>query len=135
MNIDLINSIEAILYGAGRPITLSEIRNILSNNNESNFELSAIKKALNNSSNKNYYFLEFGVWEGRSANFFSKYCNKLHVFDSFSCLLHKIRIEIVQNGNTTQEGGEGSYELHIIDPNRNEIGVENLKKNFGMLLY
>ena len=47
MNIDLINSIEAILFGSGRPITLSEIRNILSNDNESNFELSAIKKALN----------------------------------------------------------------------------------------
>ena len=42
----MINSIEALLLGAGRPITLSEIRSILSNNG-SNIELSDIKKALN----------------------------------------------------------------------------------------
>ena len=47
MNIDLINSIEALLYGAGRPLTLSEIKNILNNNSDSNIELSDIKKALN----------------------------------------------------------------------------------------
>ena len=46
MNINMINSIEALLFGAGRPITLSEIRSILSNNG-SNIELSDIKKALN----------------------------------------------------------------------------------------
>lgn len=46
MNINMINSIEALLLGAGRPITLSEIRSILSNNG-SNIELSDIKKALN----------------------------------------------------------------------------------------
>ena len=46
MNINLINSIEALLFGAGRPVTLSEIRSILSNNG-SNVELSDIKKALN----------------------------------------------------------------------------------------
>jgi len=42
----MINSIEALLFGAGRPVTLSEIRSIL-NNNGSNIELSEIKKALN----------------------------------------------------------------------------------------
>ena len=42
----MINSIEALLLGAGRPITLSEIRSILSING-SNIELSDIKKALN----------------------------------------------------------------------------------------
>tara|TARA_B100001113_G_scaffold190288_1_gene155896 strand:- start:75 stop:620 length:546 start_codon:yes stop_codon:yes gene_type:complete len=42
----MINSIEALLFGSGRPITLSEIRSILSNNG-SNIELSDIKKALN----------------------------------------------------------------------------------------
>ena len=46
LSIDLINSIEALLYGAGRPVTLSEIRNILGNNG-SKIELSDIKKALN----------------------------------------------------------------------------------------
>ena len=46
MNINMINSIEALLLGAGRPITLSEIRSILSNNG-SKIELSDIKKALN----------------------------------------------------------------------------------------
>ena len=47
MNIHLINSIEALLYGAGRPITLSEIRNILGNTSDGDIELSDIKKALN----------------------------------------------------------------------------------------
>ena len=42
----LTNSIEALLFGAGRPITLSEIRNILSNNGNI-VELSDIKKSLN----------------------------------------------------------------------------------------
>jgi len=46
LNINLINSVEALLYGAGRPITLSEIRTILGNNG-SKIELSDIKKALN----------------------------------------------------------------------------------------
>ena len=38
----MINSIEALLLGAGRPITLSEIRSILSNNG-SKIELPDIK--------------------------------------------------------------------------------------------
>ena len=42
----LTNTIEALLFGAGRPITLSEIRNILSNNGNI-VELSDIKKSLN----------------------------------------------------------------------------------------
>ena len=42
----LTNSIEALLFGAGRPLTLSEIRNIL-NNNGGTIELSDIKKSLN----------------------------------------------------------------------------------------
>ena len=46
MNKSLINSIEALLFGAGRPLTLSEIRNIL-NNNGGTIELSDIKKCLN----------------------------------------------------------------------------------------
>ena len=46
MNKSLINSIEALLFGAGRPLTLSEIRNIL-NNNGGTTELSDIKKSLN----------------------------------------------------------------------------------------
>ena len=46
MNKSLINSIEALLFGAGRPLTLSEIRNIF-NNNGGTIELSDIKKSLN----------------------------------------------------------------------------------------
>jgi segregation and condensation protein B len=46
LNKSLINSIEALLFGAGRPLTLSEIRNIL-NNNGGTIELSHIKKSLN----------------------------------------------------------------------------------------
>tara|TARA_B100001564_G_scaffold73425_1_gene58397 strand:- start:3211 stop:3768 length:558 start_codon:yes stop_codon:yes gene_type:complete len=46
LNKSLINSIEALLFGAGRPLTLSEIRNIL-NNNGGTIELSDIKKSLN----------------------------------------------------------------------------------------
>lgn len=46
MNKNPINSIEALLFGAGRPLTLSEIRNIL-NNNGGTIELSDIKKSLN----------------------------------------------------------------------------------------
>ena len=46
MSKSLTNSIEALLFGAGRPLTLSEIRNIL-NNNGGTIELSDIKKSLN----------------------------------------------------------------------------------------
>ena len=46
MNVNLINSIEALLFGAGRPIRLSEIKNILENNGIKS-ELSDIKKSLN----------------------------------------------------------------------------------------
>jgi len=46
LNKSLINSIEALLFGAGRPLRLSEIRNIL-NNNGGTIELSDIKKSLN----------------------------------------------------------------------------------------
>ena len=46
----------------------------------------AIKTALLNDKNKEYYYLEFGTFEGRSANFFSKFLNKLYCFDSFEGL-------------------------------------------------
>ena len=46
----------------------------------------AIKTALLNDKNKEYYYLEFGVWKGRSSNFFSKFINKLYCFDSFEGL-------------------------------------------------
>tara|TARA_Y200000002_G_C22671727_1_gene660313 strand:- start:1380 stop:2114 length:735 start_codon:yes stop_codon:yes gene_type:complete len=45
-----------------------------------------ITTSLLNDKNKEYYYLEFGVWKGASANFFSKYVNKLHCFDSFEGL-------------------------------------------------
>ena len=43
----------------------------------------AIKTSLLNDKNKEYYYLEFGVYEGSTANYFSKYVNKLYAFDSF----------------------------------------------------
>ena len=43
----------------------------------------AIETSLINDKNKEYYYLELGVFVGTSANFFSKYINKLYVFDSF----------------------------------------------------
>jgi hypothetical protein len=39
-----------------------------------------------NDKNKEYYYLEFGVWKGESSNFFSKFVNKLYSFDSFEGL-------------------------------------------------
>tara|TARA_B100000780_G_scaffold214206_1_gene153741 strand:+ start:66 stop:788 length:723 start_codon:yes stop_codon:yes gene_type:complete len=46
----------------------------------------AIKTSLLNDKDKNYYYCEFGVFKGESANFFSKYVNKLYAFDSFKGL-------------------------------------------------
>ena len=46
MNINLVNSIEALLFGAGRPIRLSEMKNIFENNGIE-ADLSDIKKSLN----------------------------------------------------------------------------------------
>ena len=43
----LINSVEALLFGSGRPIRLSEIKNILENSGI-RAELSEIKQAINN---------------------------------------------------------------------------------------
>tara|TARA_B100001063_G_C16704468_1_gene524411 strand:- start:294 stop:1187 length:894 start_codon:yes stop_codon:yes gene_type:complete len=47
----------------------------------------AIKTALLNDKHKEYYYLEFGTFEGESANFFSKFINKLYCFDSFEGLM------------------------------------------------
>jgi len=46
----------------------------------------AIQTSLLNDKNKEYYYLEFGVAGGHSANFFSKYVNKFYCFDSFEGL-------------------------------------------------
>ena len=46
----------------------------------------AIKTALLNDKNKRYYYLEFGVFQGKSANYFSKFVNKIYCFDSFEGL-------------------------------------------------
>lgn len=46
----------------------------------------AVKTSLLNDSNKDYYYLEFGVWKGESANLFSKYVKKLYAFDGFEGL-------------------------------------------------
>ena len=46
----------------------------------------AIKTALLNDEKKEYYYLEFGVFKGRSTNYFSKFVNKIYCFDSFEGL-------------------------------------------------
>jgi len=46
----------------------------------------AIKTSLLNDQNSQCYYLEFGVFKGASANFFSRFINKLYCFDSFEGL-------------------------------------------------
>ena len=46
----------------------------------------AIKTAVSNDKNNEFYNLEFGVYQGTSANYFSKYVKKLYAFDSFQGL-------------------------------------------------
>ena len=46
----------------------------------------AIKTSLLNDKNKEYYYLEFGVFKGITTNFFSKYLSKLYCFDRFEGL-------------------------------------------------
>ena len=46
----------------------------------------AIKTSQTNNKDENYFNLEFGVFRGRSTNFFSNYVNKLYGFDSFEGL-------------------------------------------------
>ena len=44
------------------------------------------KNTLLEDKNKDYYYLEFGVFKGTSTNFFSRYVNKFYVFNSFEGL-------------------------------------------------
>ena len=46
----------------------------------------AVQSSLLNDKNQEYYYLEFGVWQGKSSNFFSGFINKLYCFDSFEGL-------------------------------------------------
>ena len=46
----------------------------------------AIETALLSDKDKEYYYLEFGVFTGSSANFTSNYVKKLYAFDSFKGL-------------------------------------------------
>ncbi len=46
----------------------------------------AIKSSLLNDKKNEYFYLEFGVFKGKSSNFFSKFVNKLYCFDSFEGL-------------------------------------------------
>lgn len=46
MNNEVVNTIEALLFGAGRPLRLSEIRSLLDNSGISE-ELASIKKSIN----------------------------------------------------------------------------------------
>ena len=59
-------------------------------NDEISIRKYAINLALSNEHSlgnlENLYYLEFGVWKGKSSNFFSRYINKLYSFDSFEGL-------------------------------------------------
>lgn len=57
-------------------------KSVLFNNKEKTREY-AIKTALENDLNKEYFYLEFGVFKGMSTNFFSQYLKKLYAFDGF----------------------------------------------------
>jgi len=46
----------------------------------------AIQNAISNEEFKEGFYLEFGVFKGTSANFFSKHVKKLYAFDSFEGL-------------------------------------------------
>jgi len=46
----------------------------------------AIETSLINDDEKKYFYLEFGVFKGDTANFFSRYVKKLYAFDSFEGL-------------------------------------------------
>ena len=46
----------------------------------------AITTSLLNDKNKEYYYLEFGVFKGESANYFSKFVKKFYCFDGFEGL-------------------------------------------------
>tara|TARA_Y200000002_G_C22647705_1_gene649888 strand:- start:441 stop:1184 length:744 start_codon:yes stop_codon:yes gene_type:complete len=43
----------------------------------------AIKKSQKLNSDKNLFFLEFGVWKGDSINILADFCDKIYGFDSF----------------------------------------------------
>lgn len=80
----------------------------------------AIKLALSNEKNitkqNDLFYLEFGVWKGRSANFWSKYVNKLYVFDSFQGLRE----------DWTGVTGKGTFNLNGKIPklNKNVIPIK-----------
>lgn len=46
----------------------------------------AIETSLLNDKNQDFYYMEFGVWKGESANLFSKYVKKFYAFDGFEGL-------------------------------------------------
>lgn len=87
----------------------------------------AIRTALLNDKKKEHFNLEFGVWEGHSANFLSKYVNKLYVFDGFEGL----REDWIGTG-----GGAGALNLGKKIPKLNSniepvVGwVEDTLENF-----
>ena len=45
-----------------------------------------IERAKENDKNNNMLYAEFGVWKGFTANYFSKFVNKIYAFDSFEGL-------------------------------------------------
>ena len=82
--------LEAILNKDKNKTTFETFGNFLKKslltNNAWEIRKYAIQTALKNDLNKEYYYLEFGVYKGVSTNFFSKYVKKLYAFDSFEGL-------------------------------------------------
>ena len=53
---------------------------------EADIQKFAIKEAIKNDKYNDMFYLEFGVFKGKSINFFSKYVKKIYGFDSFEGL-------------------------------------------------
>ena len=56
---------------------------IFNSNYRSTIREYSIKNSISNDKKSDYYYLEFGVFKGESANYFSKFVNKIYCFDSF----------------------------------------------------
>ena len=59
----------------------------------------SITTSIANDKSQNYFYLEFGVFKGKSANYFSKFVKKLYAFDSFEGLKEDWRGSIFSKGH------------------------------------
>jgi hypothetical protein len=84
--------------------------------NDKNYRKFIIERAKENDPLNKKFYLEFGVWQGTSINFFSRYVNTIYGFDSFEGL----REDWVGTGST-----KGRFNLNKKLPrlNKNVIPV------------